>query len=521
MSRKNFRATGGIDIDSNAIPTTVIQETITSNSAVTVDTIALDSFISSEYTITLKQGSKIRTSKVIMQTDGTSVDMTEFAITETGGTISGVVVSATTSSTNAVLQITVTDAATTLVRYKLIRNISTTIQYVPDAPTIGTATAGVQQASVTFTEPTDNGGASITNYTVTSSPENITAFDSSSPITVTNLTAGTVYTFTVTATNSIGTSVASSASNEVTPTEPPVKAGYFGGGNFGGSSGDKTSTVNKLLFSTESWSTLAQGLSSGRGFLAAMANSGTAGYFAGGDTGSGAVTTVDKFSFPSDSQSTLASGLNEGTTFLAGMANSGTAGYFGGGVARNTLYKYTFSNDTKSSSSMPGRPDGASWVGQLAGMANSGTAGYFGGGFTHFANTDTVYKHNFSNDSQSFTTTLGAARTALAGMANSGTAGYFGGGSFDGTLQNTIYKFSFPSDSRSTLGSTLSTPTAYLAANAESGVAGYFGGGTSSGSSWGTKVEKLTFSNDSMSVLSQGLSLGVNFNAGMANSGTL
>jgi len=68
--------------------------------------------------VSLKQGSKVRTSKVVLQTDGTSVDMTEFAITETGGTISGVVVSAAVSSTNGVLQVTATDAATTNVDVK-------------------------------------------------------------------------------------------------------------------------------------------------------------------------------------------------------------------------------------------------------------------------------------------------------------------------------------------------------------------------------------------------------------------
>ena len=68
--------------------------------------------------VSLKQGSKIRTSKVVVQTDGTSVDMTEFAITETGGTIAGVVVSAAVSSTNGVLQLTVTDASSTNVTVK-------------------------------------------------------------------------------------------------------------------------------------------------------------------------------------------------------------------------------------------------------------------------------------------------------------------------------------------------------------------------------------------------------------------
>jgi len=92
--------------------------TVSSNTVTTVDTTALSAFTSIEYMVSLKQGSKIRTSKVVVQTDGTSVDMTEFAITETGGTISGVVISAAVSSTNAVLQVTVTDAASTNVTVK-------------------------------------------------------------------------------------------------------------------------------------------------------------------------------------------------------------------------------------------------------------------------------------------------------------------------------------------------------------------------------------------------------------------
>ena len=88
---------------------------------------------------------------------------------------------------------------------------------VPDAPTIGTATAGDGQATVTFTAPTSTGGAAITNYTVTSNPGGFTGTGSASPITVTGLTNGTAYTFTVTADNSAGTSGASAASNSVTP----------------------------------------------------------------------------------------------------------------------------------------------------------------------------------------------------------------------------------------------------------------------------------------------------------------
>ena len=87
----------------------------------------------------------------------------------------------------------------------------------PGAPTSVVATAGSTQASVAFAAPASTGGASITSYTVTSSPGGFTASGATSPIVVTGLTNGTAYTFTVTATNSARTSSASASSGSTTP----------------------------------------------------------------------------------------------------------------------------------------------------------------------------------------------------------------------------------------------------------------------------------------------------------------
>ena len=91
----------------------------------------------------------------------------------------------------------------------------------PDAPTSPIATAGNAQASVAFTAPIYNGGSAITGYTVTSSPGSFTASGASSPINVTGLSNGIAYTFTVVATNSVGNSVASTASAAVVPKTVP------------------------------------------------------------------------------------------------------------------------------------------------------------------------------------------------------------------------------------------------------------------------------------------------------------
>ena len=105
---------------------------------------------------------------------------------------------------------------------------------VPDPPTAVTAVASPESASVTFT-PGFDGGHAITSYTVTSIPGGITASGASSPIVVAGLTDATAYTFTVTATSSVGTSLASAPSNSVTPfstTHPVLVVSALADGSF-------------------------------------------------------------------------------------------------------------------------------------------------------------------------------------------------------------------------------------------------------------------------------------------------
>ncbi|MHB8467033.1 MAG: fibronectin type III domain-containing protein [Acidimicrobiales bacterium] len=95
----------------------------------------------------------------------------------------------------------------------------------PGSPTSVIATAGNAQATVSWNPPSSNGGSPIASYTVqpsTGSP--VTVCGTCTTATVSGLSNGVTYTFTVTATNSLGNSAPSQPSNAVTPTGPPAGA---------------------------------------------------------------------------------------------------------------------------------------------------------------------------------------------------------------------------------------------------------------------------------------------------------
>jgi len=391
----------------------------------------------------------------------------------------------------------------------------------PGTPTVGTAVAGSGQATVPFTAPANTGKGGTVTYRATSSPGSITGTSTTSPITVSGLTNGTAYTFTVRAETSYGVnSDESAASNSITPVIP--QAGYVMGG-YTFSSSTRQSSVEKFSFSDESFSTLSSTFNDRRSHGVGFANSGTAGYFAGGVDQVGGIATsrIEKINFSDDSITNQAAALSGARSNRpAGFANSGMAGYIAGGQdgsgnSFSTIQKIAFSNDSVSTIGARAQHSGNNSV---SGCANSGVAGYAVAG-NESSNRSTIYRLTFSNDTVTNDIAfLGApvGGAATSSFANSGTAGYWCQGYYFGNV-GTVYKILFSTHTRTTVNDVYAAQ--HTAGYAKSGTAGYVSGGTT-GSNSLTDTRKLAFSNDTTSQMNT-LAVGRTQVQAAANSGVL
>ena len=112
------------------------------------------------------------------------------------------------------------------------------------APTSLSAVASITSVDVSFTAPTNNGGSAITNYEYSFNNSTWTALspaDSTSPVTISGLTASTAYTIYLRAVNTVGSSPASSGLSVTTLANVPSSVEYLvvagGGGGSGGTAG--------------------------------------------------------------------------------------------------------------------------------------------------------------------------------------------------------------------------------------------------------------------------------------------
>jgi hypothetical protein len=105
------------------------------------------------------------------------------------------------------------------------------MQGPPQPPTNLVATRGDTQVALSWTAPANTGGLPLGNFTITASPSIGTVSVATSPKTITGLTNGTTYTFTITANNADGGAGANvSATPATVPSAPQTVSASPGNG---------------------------------------------------------------------------------------------------------------------------------------------------------------------------------------------------------------------------------------------------------------------------------------------------
>lgn len=202
---------------------------------------------------------------------------------------------------------------------------------VADAPTIGTATPGDGQASVTFTAPSNTGVSPISGYGAvaikTSDSTTTGSIGSSSPVTVTGLTNDSAYTMKVWAINSYGPSPYSSASSTVTPI--PAMA-LFGGNS-------STNVIDKVLLSSLGNATDFGDMTTIRRLYGAAASV-TRAVFGGGRQGTTNYSTIDYVEFATNGNTINFGNLDAGGRFVLSATSNSTRAIFGGGYDVSVVF---------------------------------------------------------------------------------------------------------------------------------------------------------------------------------------
>jgi len=352
----------------------------------------------------------------------------------------------------------------------------------PNAPTIGTATGGDAQASVAFTAPANVGGSTITAYYAVSNPSQITVSGSSSPITVTGLSNGTSYTFSVWALNSYGPSPFSSASNSVTP-ESASTRGLFGGGS---TSGGNTNYIDYINISVAANATDFGDLTVARQGVSSCSST-TRAIFGGGYSTT-YTNIIDYVTVATISNATDFGDLIE-SKYVTASCSSSTRGVFAGGATNvNTIQYVTIA-------SVGNATDFGDLTVSRSGLAgcSSTTRGVFGGGYGNlYSNVIDYITIASGGDATDFGDLLG--NMYLTSSCSSSTRGLFGGGESTNdptTVINVIQYITIASAGNATDFGDLSALNRGLAA-CSSTTRGVFGGGYEA--TYSNRIEYVTIS---------------------------
>ena len=380
---------------------------------------------------------------------------------------------------------------------------------VANAPTIGTPIRGCSKVCVAFTAPSCVGGGAISNYTAVSNPCFITATGTTSPITVTGLTNGTAYTFTVNATNVYGPSAFSAASSSVTP----LLAGTVALFAIGRSPCGNTATRNLYTFASNS-STTGTSASAASGQGSAAGNNNLAIFALGNNASTGTQTTTrNKYTYSSFANTSATASSIVGNSGSA--AGNSTVGIFaiGGCTTATTRNKYIYSCDTSTSATASSQ---GSYGGSAAGNCTFGIFALGASFKCGICSASTVRnKYFYACNTNSTIVTASRNGSWYGSAAGTGTFGIFATGGnvvYCGNAQSARCKYVYSANTN--VAATSATTCSYRGAAAGNNTVGIFQLGYS-GSAFLTTRDKYTYSG---CVVSSGAAASVGTSGGSAAS---
>lgn len=261
------------------------------------------------------------------------------------------------------------------------------------APTSLTNVPALTSVAISFTAPTNDGGSPITNYEYSFNNSTWTAFspvDTTSPVTISDLSNGTAYTVYLRAVNIVGSGPASSGTSFTTLQPAPTSVEYLviaGGGGGGGNGGG------------------GGGAGGFRQTVLVTNNGGTINDFGTGGGGAG--------------ESRLS--VTPGVSYTVTVGGGGTAGGTGtkGGAGSSSIFATITST---------GGGGGAG--GNLTTVADSGGSG--GGGSGSLSAASETGGARVTNPIQGFAGGSISGNTAYTYGAGGGGAGAVGSNGFDG-----------------------------------------------------------------------------------------
>ena len=256
---------------------------------------------------------------------------------------------------------------------------SITANTVPDAPTIGTLSYVSSTAlSLTFT-PGATGGLSITNYKYSTDGINYTAFSpaqTSSPLSITGLTAFTNYAIYIKAVNANGDSLPSAASNSM----------FTGASISGGTLSSDATYYYRTFASTGNLIVSNAAISLD---VLTVAGGGAGGRYGGGGGAGGIVYHASQSVSPGTTSITVGGGAASyfGDAQSGGQAPSGNPSQFGSlqqayGGGGGGLYQNN--SGTSSSGANGGSGGGGAVTNGASGSRNAGSSTQVGVGATAF-----------------------------------------------------------------------------------------------------------------------------------------